>query len=106
MDLVIGATGLVGSTIVRRLRESGRNVRAGIRGGALEPLSSSGKLVQRLSNFLGTSSRRLPPPGEIAAHGSEIAATAAKSDVAVRANQVLSSFRTRSQTKTLEGFAL
>jgi len=43
MDLVIGATGLVGSTIVRRLRESGRNVRAGIRGGAGHP--KAGALV-------------------------------------------------------------
>src|SRR5262245_9049225 len=34
MNLVIGATGFVGGTIVRRLREMGKSVRAGIRDGA------------------------------------------------------------------------
>jgi NADH dehydrogenase len=37
MDVVFGATGLVGGDIVRRLRAAGRSVRAGLRGGITHP---------------------------------------------------------------------
>jgi uncharacterized protein YbjT (DUF2867 family) len=40
MDLVIGGTGLVGSAIVKRLRQMGRKVRVGIRGGAAHAKAS------------------------------------------------------------------
>jgi uncharacterized protein YbjT (DUF2867 family) len=37
MHLIVGATGLVGGTVARRLRDDGRDVRALVRGGASHP---------------------------------------------------------------------